>query len=424
MSKKAGKTTAIDLSSVMDMLNDFQAGHFSKLLSQNEDPNLAPLINKINETAKVLQAQAQNQVFHATELVERERLWRHLMKHSPVGIYRTDKDGKCIYVNDKWCELTGLSYDEAAGWGWATALHPEDKDEISRRWKLFVTGESFSMQYRFLKKNGDVIFVTGDANPILNERNEVEGYLGTVLDITELKFKHTALVNSARLASLGEMSAGIAHEINNPLAIIAGAVTVLPKYLNHPENFNLKIEIIKKSCERISRIVKGLKKFSRSDDEVELLSHSLSAIANEALILTESKSKRLNTPVTIESKTDENILCNEIEIEQVLVNFISNAIDAVQSKKDKWVKILVHEESSSLVLSVVDSGLGIPETVRNKLFEPFFTTKTVGEGTGLGLSISKGILDEHNATITIPADSPNTCFEIRFPKARAIKNVA
>ena len=109
------------------------------------------------------------------------------------------------------------------------------------------------------------------------------------------------------------------------------------------------------------------------------------------------------------------MICDEVEIEQVLVNLINNAIDAVKMRPERWVKVALFDDANSVVLRVTDSGSGIPENVRDKLFEPFFTTKKVGEGTGLGLSITKGILDELRATISVVADSPNTCFEIRFP---------
>ncbi len=232
------------------------------------------------------------------------------------------------------------------------------------------------------------------------------------------------LVRQAKLASLGEMSARIAHEINNPLAIISGSVGLLSKFADNPEKFSAKIESIQNSCIRISKIVQGLKKFSRSGDQVTLGSHSLCETVKEAIALTESKAKRYNTTVAYECKSDAPILCNEIEIEQVIVNLINNGIDAVERLQEKWVKITVFEEDSSVVLRVVDSGLGIPAEIRDRIFDPFFTTKPVGNGTGLGLSITKGILDEHGASISIVPDSPNTCFEIRFSKIERMKNVA
>ena len=124
----------------------------------------------------------------------------------------------------------------------------------------------------------------------------------------------------------------------------------------------------------------------------------------------------------IDCKGNAQILCDEVEIEQVLVNLVNNAIDAVKDQPKKWVKVSLSDDAESVVLRVTDSGPGIPDSVRDKLFEPFFTTKSVGEGTGLGLSITKGILDEHKATIAVVTDSPNTCFEIKFARAVAVQH--
>ena len=270
--------------------------------------------------------------------------------------------------------------------------------------------ETFSAPYNL--PNGEVGHIS-ITNEITNRVNSQK----------ELDLQRNKLLVKSKLESLGEMSAGIAHEINNPLAIVSGSVEVLSKFKDHPEKFAAKIEVIQKSCDRIARIVSGLKKFSRSSDEKRNFeTHSISDIIKEATALIETKSKRHSTSVTIECSTQAQILCDDVEIEQVLVNLINNGIDAVKDKPEKWIKISVFEDGLTVVMRVMDSGLGIPESVRAKLFEPFFTTKKVGEGTGLGLSITKGILDEHKATITVVADCPHTCFEIRFPRAEAMKN--
>ncbi len=225
------------------------------------------------------------------------------------------------------------------------------------------------------------------------------------------------LIGSSKLASLGEMSAGIAHEINNPLAIIDGISQQLYSLAGNPEKLTQKIDTIRKSVERISRIIKGLEKFSRSSERRSLGNHSLSKIAAEVLTLTDAKANRNNTSVKIVKDCGALIYCDDVEIEQVLINLISNSIDAVKDRRDnKWVKIDITENENAIVLRVTDSGTGIPEDLKYRIFEPFFTTKPVGKGTGLGLSIIKGILDEHSATIAVTSDSPNTCFEIRFPK--------
>lgn len=235
-----------------------------------------------------------------------------------------------------------------------------------------------------------------------------------------LKQKEAMLISS-KMASLGQMSAGVAHEINNPLAIISGSLELLQKLKDQPDKFNQKINSIQRSCERISKIVLGLKKYSRSGTKGNLKKCSLCDIVKEVLILTEAKSNQNSTPVSYICNGHPYINCDEIEIEQVIVNLVNNAIDAVKNRSDKWVKLEVFETESTAVLRVIDSGNGIPENIKSKLFEPFFTTKVVGEGTGLGLSITKGILDEHAASIEILDENPNTCFEIKFPKVDAAK---
>ena len=235
-------------------------------------------------------------------------------------------------------------------------------------------------------------------------------------DLTEKKKQDLKILQTSKLASLGQLSAGIAHEINNPLAIIDGTAHLLTNFRDNPEQFISKIAVIEKACGRISKIVGGLKKFSRTGEMLVHERRVLSEIVKEVEILTEMKCRRHATRLTIECNTQATILCDEVEIEQVIVNLVSNAIDANKTKPERWVKVSVYEESPSIILRVTDSGPGLSPDVRKNLFEPFFTTKKGGEGTGLGLSISKSILEEHNATITVLEDVPNTCFEIRFQK--------
>lgn len=228
-------------------------------------------------------------------------------------------------------------------------------------------------------------------------------------------------LHNAKLALLGEMAASIAHEINNPLTIITGNLKILQNRVDSPEMLSKKIESISKATERIAKIVKGLKKFSRSEVKSDFKNVLISQITEEAFAMTEAKSKYCATPVICTIQSQASIFCDEIEIEQVLINLINNGIDAVKNSEEKWVKISLHEEKDSVVIQVRDSGNGIPKEIVGKLFQPFFTTKPIGEGTGLGLSIAKGILDDHDASLAILNNDPNTCFEIRFKKCEMSK---
>lgn len=148
----------------------------------------------------------------------------------------------------------------------------------------------------------------------------------------------------------------------------------------------------------------------------------MSDIVNEAIVLTNAKARRHATQVKLDFKSDGQILCDEIEIEQVMVNLINNAIDAIQTLNDRWVTIQIEENQKNIYLRVRDSGPRISSEIEMRLFEPFFTTKPIGKGTGLGLSITKGILDEHYATIEVVAGDNHSCFEICFAKVAAVKN--
>lgn len=227
-------------------------------------------------------------------------------------------------------------------------------------------------------------------------------------------------IHNAKLASLGEMAAGMAHEINNPLAIIQGYLRVLPKVIHDRDLSISNINKMKKATDRIAKVVHSLRKFSRSDRKSEYKLSALNQVIDEAVSLTEPNAKRHFVSVELKKSSNCMVLCDEIEIEQVLINLINNAIDAVKDLPEKWVKIDLAECPNKVSLRVSNSGDPMEAEVAKKIFDPFYTTKPVGEGTGLGLSITKGILDQHNATIEILPDERNTCFEICFEKSNAV----
>ena len=247
---------------------------------------------------------------------------------------------------------------------------------------------------------------------------------GVIMDVTREKELEDALnherakaIQTARLASLGEVSAGLAHEINNPLGIIAGTVDNLPLFFGNQEKIDARIKTIKRSIERIAKIVNGLKKFSRRTDADTFQNKNFADLISESLILTQSRAVADGVQISFEHDGPGPINCHEIEIEQVIVNLLNNAIDAVKDLPDRWVKLVMREEKDTVLLRVTDAGGGIKPFVRERLFQPFFTTKPVGEGTGLGLSISRGIVAAHGGRIEVPTEAPHTCFEVLLPRA-------
>lgn len=263
-------------------------------------------------------------------------------------------------------------------------------------------------------ENGDPRYVMGISNDITHEIETHEA----------LELERAKSIQSSKLATLGELAASVAHEINNPLSIIHGSAVLIPRFIDNPEKLNQKIDNVLKAAERISKIVTGLRKFSRVSVKTLSQKHLLSDIVKESIILTETKAKRFSVAVELEVKNDATIECNEIEIEQIVINMINNSVDATRELPEKWVRLTIEETDEHATLLIRDSGSGISKEVADKMFNPFFTTKPVGEGTGLGLSIVKGIIEEHHGSIRVVHDEPNTCFEIKFLKKGAARYAA
>jgi C4-dicarboxylate-specific signal transduction histidine kinase len=232
------------------------------------------------------------------------------------------------------------------------------------------------------------------------------------------------LVSSAKMAALGEMAAGVAHEINTPLGVISSLVDQIAELLGDAEIDRAMVTEMSQDAKqmvlRISAIIKGLLTFSRETDGDDLLAVEFKGILQDTLLLCEEKIKHSGVKLEVEPFPEGLIInCRPIQISQVLLNLISNSCDAIAMQTEKWIKISIANPNDEVVIRVMDSGPRIPPEVRSKLFQPFFTTKELGIGTGLGLSVSQGIAKSHAGSLTLNAESMNTCFELRLPATKA-----
>ncbi len=341
----------------------------------------------------------------------------------------TDKNGVITEVNDNFCRISGFERKELVGKTHRVVNSgAHDSAFFQEMWSAIASGKSWTADIENRKKTGEHYFVRTVISPILDQDGRPDRYLAIRFDISDQKKAEQSLdaervksLRNAKFASLGEMCAGVAHEINNPLGIISGTADLLPKFIDNKDKLRSRVATIQDACERIAKIVKSLRKFSRSDEKAERAICSISDVVDDAIVLTNAKAKRHSTVVTFKSTSVQNIWCDEIEIEQVLVNLINNGIDAVKNQVERWLLISSFDDGAAVVLRVIDSGPGLSKESQLRLFQPFFTTKPVGHGTGLGLSIARGILEDHKATIELVQGEPNTCFEIRFPVAEEQK---
>lgn len=234
---------------------------------------------------------------------------------------------------------------------------------------------------------------------------------------------------SSKLATLGEMAGGIAHEINSPLAVISLASSqsqmLIGRESIQKELLMKNINMISSTCERIAKVVSGLRFFARdgSDDPYEKV--NLKELIQDTISLCHLKFANHNVHLyTDDIDSDLYIECKPVQISQVLLNLLNNAFDAVANQKEKWIRIVSKVENGKVIILVTDSGSGVTEEVQKRMFEPFFSTKAIGRGTGLGLSISLGITRAHNGDLQLEAGTPNTTLKVTLPISQSAQIAA
>ncbi len=235
--------------------------------------------------------------------------------------------------------------------------------------------------------------------------------------------RNQGMVAASKMAALGEMAAGIAHEVNNPLAVLRVLAEQAAEELNElekpPHNAIAALEQISSHTQRIGGIIDGLRSFSRDSSGDPMKPIEVSAAALSVLDFCQKRFESNGVELKVEGQeVKSRTRCQPAQIGQVVLNLLGNAFDAalMSSRSPKWVRLKIAELSEEVEVTVEDSGDGVPLAVRGKIFQPFFTTKEVGKGTGLGLSISQGIIAQHGGRLFLDETATQTRFVIRLPK--------
>lgn len=234
----------------------------------------------------------------------------------------------------------------------------------------------------------------------------------------ELDHQRLMAVENSRLAALGRVAAGIAHEINNPLAIISGKASILRKQLGDRPDLLNHVDRIHAMVHRVSTITKSLLALGRNGSFEEPTNFEVEDLVQEVLDLFQLKIQKTRVKVQLEIESCQ-IQARRTLISQVLLNLCSNAADAIQGQDQAQITIQIQCLEKQAVFRVIDSGTGIPEDVKEKIFDPFFTTKDVGQGTGLGLSLCRRFLKDHGSDLSYELYNGHTSFTFRLPMAEA-----
>ncbi|HVS51927.1 MAG TPA: PAS domain S-box protein [Opitutaceae bacterium] len=368
-----------------------------------------------------------------------EERFRVLADVSPVGIFRTDPDGSTTFVNRRWCELSGLAFEEALGNGWMKALHPEDRDRVAANWAEAVrAGESSAAEYRFVRLDGSIAWLVGQSRAHFDAAGRLAGYVGTITDVTNLKRAEeerkkieAQLRQSRKMESLGTLAGGIAHDFNNILNGTFGFLDLARLELPPGHPAHEWLDRIAASSQRARELVRQILTFSRKT-EGERVPQRLHAVVSEALRLLRST---LPTMVELDSRISVDappVLADATQIHQVVLNLCTNAWHALPERGGRIVVTLepwtiTSAQASaqpellpgpSVRLSVSDNGSGMDAATLDHIFEPFFTTKDTGAGTGLGLAVVHGIVKAHGGGIVVRSTvGSGSSFELYFPAA-------
>ncbi len=273
-------------------------------------------------------------------------------------------------------------------------------------------------EVEIVSRHGELRSVLVSVAPLVNDAGGQQGVLGIARDITERKQLEQQVQNSERLASIGQLAAGVAHEINNPLGGILNCLYNIRKGTLTPERAQEYLHFMEDGLQRVQRIVRQLLDFSQQRD-LELVLADLHPILDRVVVLTEHVFVERRADLT--KQYDDSlpqILVDGAMIEQVIMNLVLNAVQSTQEKGRVSLVTRKHDDVCEII--VEDNGCGIAAKVRPHIFDPFFTTKGTGEGTGLGLSVSLGIVQRHGGEMLVESEEgKGTRFTVRLPLVRS-----
>ncbi|PGY14199.1 PAS domain S-box protein [Bacillus sp. AFS031507] len=324
----------------------------------------------------------------------------------------TDAKGIITSVNDKFCEISKYNREELLGKDHNilnSGYH--SKDFFKNLWKTIGSGNVWKGEIRNKAKDGTYYWVDTTIVPFINGQGKPYQYLAIRNDITERKKTEEVLHRQDKLAAVGQLAAGVAHEIRNPLTSMKGYAEFLQLDEKDPERMEF-LSIILDEIERVNTIVEDFMVLAKPK-AVELEEKNVVPVIKNVVSLLEFEARKKNVLLTFDCNHEIiQIECDENRLKQVFLNFIKNGIEAMPNGGELHVKTIIHD--NNVQISIQDTGVGISKEKLKKLGEPFYTTKK--NGNGLGLMVSFKIIESHNGKVFVESE-PNkgTTFNILLP---------
>jgi len=355
------------------------------------------------------------------KIIESEKKYRMLVENLNEGIWQIDKDAYTVFVNPRMAEMLGYTVEEMMGKQLFDFMDEQGgqitKQNIERR----KQGIKEQHDFEFMRKDGVRIYTHIETSPIVDDNGNYQGAIAGVMDITERKQLQQQLIQSEKLAAVGQLAAGIAHEFNNVLAMVYSNIQVLELAERNPETLG-SFETIKYAVKRGAAIALNMMNFAKP----KIPKRELSKIEDVIEVILNLQKQQLileHIDISRNYQETEKVLIDSGQLQQVFLNMIINARHAILPKHKGKISISVRAVDKNIEIKIMDDGVGIDKEDLTNIFIPFFSTKGAWaknnhgiDGTGLGLAVSYTIIKNHNGTIRVESEKDKgTVFTIELP---------
>jgi two-component system, sporulation sensor kinase A len=344
-------------------------------------------------------------------LIQSEANYRLIAEHSSDLIAVLNINGNSLYLSPSHMHVLGLPPEENLGKRASERIHPDDFPSVFELWSEAIMDHKGShCEYRFLHDNGEWVWLESHYVPILEESGEIDKVLVISRDVTERKQTEELYRDTEKLSVVGELAAGIAHEIRNPLTTLKGFIQLMKKDASTYQPFFL--DVMYDELDRIDLITNELLYLAKPQIQ-EIKQTNIKGMLEQITTLLNPQALLHNIILTVKSEDNlPSLTCVENRLKQVFINLVKNAMEAMPNGGE--IVLAAKREEKTLYLSVKDQGIGIPEDRIAKLGQPFYSLKE--KGTGLGLTVCKKIIQEHNGCLTFHSElGIGTTVEVRLP---------
>jgi PAS domain S-box-containing protein len=357
------------------------------------------------------------------QIEEQEKKFREAVETMPALAFIAQPDGYRTFVNRRWVEYTGMAVEQATGSGWETAVHPDDlKKIIDLRQRLAAKGEPVEYEMRLRRgADGQFRWFQTRLAPLRDTRGKVVKWCGVALEVEDRKRAEQLqadLAHTNRVSLLGELAASIAHELKQP---ITGAITsarACLRWLDRPEpdleRARAAVVRIDKDGARASEIIDHMRAlYKKTPPKRELV--DVNEIIGEMAVLLRGEANRFAVSIRTDLGGDlPRITADHVQLQQVMMNLMLNAIEAMKETGGVLTVKSQRDESGQVLISVNDTGVGLPAEKADQIFNAFFTTKP--QGSGMGLAISRSIVESHGGRLwATPNDGRGATFQFTLP---------